>query len=243
MVETITLSIPAVDVLGEQLNLAVRQYPFEIPRVGESAEDRNRLVHQVWHELENAGLARSGRPEPEVEDALYLLSGSEVSIAAAGLLDVRAGHRLAARVVATGEVGVVGVIDGGGLRMSFLAPDELPRACADLLPDAPPGPGEPVRAVADRTRGHPADADIDGLPGLRAVTAGRKHRLGHFVVSGGRRGPRDRVPNLVWFDNERGRYCLQGERADGQDVVTCAPADKQHLAGRLASLLDRAGRS
>ncbi|GAA0511006.1 hypothetical protein GCM10011581_01060 [Saccharopolyspora subtropica] len=243
MVETITLSIPAVDVLGEQLNLTVRQYPFEFPRVGESPEDRNRLAHQVWQELESSGLARSGRPEPEVEDALYLLCSSEVSIAAAGLLDVRSGHRLAARVVATGEVGVVGVLDGRGLRLSFLAPDALPRAAADVLPDAPPGGGNPVRAVADRTKGHPSDADIDGLAELRAITSRQKFRLGHFVVSSIRRGgPRVRVPNLVWFDNDRGRYALQGERTDGQDVVTCHPADKPRIAAQLAALLDRARR-
>jgi ESX secretion-associated protein EspG len=241
MVETITLSVPAVDVLGEQLNLSVRQYPFELPRVGESTEDRNRLVHQVWHELESTGLARGGRPEPEVEDALYLLCSSEVSIAAAGLLDVRAGHRLAARVVATGEVGVVGVLDGRGLRMSFLAPDTLPSVCADLLPDAPPGGGGSVQAVADRSGGRPTDADIDGLPELRAITSGQKHRLGHFVVSGARRGgSRGRVPNLIWFDNDRGRYTLEGERADGQDIVTCRPADKPRIAAQLDALLDRA---
>ncbi|GAA4611953.1 ESX secretion-associated protein EspG [Saccharopolyspora hordei] len=239
MVETITLSIPAVDLLGEQLNLTVRQYPFELPRIGELGEDRTRLAQQVWQELESTGLARGGRPEPEVEDALYLLCSSEVSIAAAGLLDVRAGHRLAARVVATGEVGVVGVLDGRGLRMSFLAPDALPRAGADLLPDAPPGTAEAVRAVADRSGGHPADADIEGLPQLRAITSRQKFRLGHFVVSGDRRaGPR--LPNLIWFDNDQGRYVVQGERTETQDVVTCHPADKRAIAGQLAALVDRA---
>ncbi|WP_433871097.1 ESX secretion-associated protein EspG [Saccharopolyspora sp. CA-218241] len=238
MVETITLSIPAVDVLGERLNLTVRQYPFEIPHVGESAEDRDRLAHQVWSELETSGLARSGRPEPEVEDALYLLCTSEVAIAAAGLLDVRAGHRLAARVVATGEVGVVGVLDGRGLRMSFLAPDELPRACADLLPDAPKGGGAMLRAIADRSNGHPADADIEGLGELRALTSRPKFRLGHFAVTGpDGRGARRRAPGLTWFDNDLGRFALHGERVDGRDVINCGPADKKAIAGRLADLL------
>lgn len=134
MVDTITLSVPAVDVLGEQLDLDVRQYPFEIPRLGESPEERDRVVRGVHQELAAAGLGGSGRPEPEVEDALYLLSSSEISVAAAGLLDVRSGHRLAARVVATGEVGVVGLIDARGLRMSFMSPDDVAGMCADLLP-------------------------------------------------------------------------------------------------------------
>ena len=239
MVETITLSIPAVDILGERMNLPVRQYPFELPRVGESPEHRSRLEQQVWQELEMAGLARGGSVEPEVEDALYLLCSPEVSIAAAGLLDVRSGQRLAARVVATGEVGVLGQLGGRGLQINFLPPDELPAAAVGLLPEAPVGRGEVVRAVADRSHGHPADADIQGLPELRAFTARQKIRLGHFVVSGDRRaGPR--LPNLIWFDNDQGRYVVQGERTETQDVVTCHPADKRAIAGQLAALVDRA---
>ncbi|QUG99848.1 ESX secretion-associated protein EspG [Saccharopolyspora erythraea] len=240
MVETIALPVHAADVLGEQLDLNVRQYPFEIPRLGESPEDRERITNQIWGELESAGLARSGRPEPEVEDALYLLSTSEVSIAAAGLLDLRSGQRLAARVVATGEVGVVGAVEGRVLRMSFMAPDDLPRACVDLLPDAPPGQGEPVHASADRSNGPPQDADIEGLRELEAVTNRQKFRLGHFVVtSTDRRGRRGRLPALNWFDTDRGRYTLVGERADGHDVITCGPADKQRIAAQVHAMLER----
>lgn len=243
MVETITLSIPAVDVLGEQLNLNVRQYPFEIPQPGQSPEERGRMTDQVWEELEAAELASGGRPEPEVEDALYLLCSSEVSIGAAGLLDVRAGHRLAARVVATGEVGVVGLIDGRGLNMSFMAPDDLPGVCADLLPDARPGAGETVRAIAERTGGQaPPDEAIEGLREMSAFTARPKFRIGHFVLTGaGRNRRRGRLPGLTWFDTDQGRYLLMGERSpDGQDVITCGPADKPRLAEQLAGLLDRA---
>ena len=240
MVDTITLPIPAVDVLGEQLNLNVRQYPFEIPRVAETSQDRERITRQVWTDLESAGMAVSGRPEAEVEDALYLLSSSEVSIAAAGLLDVRAGHRLAARVVATGEVGVVGVIDVQGLRMNFMAPDDLPSVCVDLLPDAPAGGDEPVSARAPGSRHRPEPGD--GARALEAITSRPKYRIGHYVVtSTDRRGRRGRLPSLTWFDNDRGRYLLRGEQdQEGQDVLTCAPADKPHLASQIGGLLDRA---
>lgn len=244
MVETITLSIPAVDVLGDQLNLNVRQYPFEIPRLGQSPEERDRVVEQAWGELESAGLASGGRPEAEVEDALYLLCSSEVSIAAAGLLDVRAGQRLAARVVATGEVGVVGVIDGRGLSMSFMAPDDLPGVCVDLLPDAQRGAGDTVRASAERAgRQVPPDAEIDGLREVEVFTSRPKFRLGHFLVANSdRRGRRGRLPSLTWFDTDQGRYTLIGERSpEGHDVVTCGPADKPRIAHQIGGLLDRAG--
>lgn len=243
MVETITLSIPAVDVLGDQLNLNVRQYPFEIPRLGQSPEERGRIAEQAWNELESTGLASGGQPEPEVEDALYLLCSSEVSIAAAGLLDVRAGQRLVARVVATGEVGVVGVIDGRGLNMSFLSPEELPQACANLLPEAQPGVGKEVRAIADRSGGQvPPDAEIEGLREVEAFTTGPKFRIGHFVVSNTERGRRrGRLPGVTWFDNDRGRYALMGERSpEGWDVVTCGPADRAGIADRISDLLERA---
>lgn len=230
MVDTIALSLPAVDVLAEQLNLDVRQYPFELPRAGE----HGRGPGQVFGELEAAGLAAEGRPEPEVEDALYLLCGSELSVAAAGLLDVRSGQRLAARVVATGEVGVVGVLDGRGLRMDFLDPQDMPGVCADLLPPAAAGPGQPVRAEG---------ADAPGARELAEITGRPKSRLGHFLVTGaGRRGGRAGKPELTWFDNDLGRFTLLGETApDGLESLTCAPADRAALVERIAALLRHAG--
>ncbi|GAB2735535.1 hypothetical protein GCM10027174_05630 [Salinifilum aidingensis] len=235
MVDTITLSIPAVDVLAEQLELAVRQYPFDVPRGGE--EERARARPRVWEELERGGFARQGRTEPEVEDALYLLSGAEITVAAAGLLDASRGQRLAARVVATGEVGLVGVLGPRGLRMTFIDPERVPWACVELLPDAPAGPGERARAVADRSRGVPADEDIEGLGPLSALTAAPKTRLGHFLVtSGDDRGQRRRAGNVIWFDTARGRYALRGERGQA-DVVEAEPADRHRLAEHLAGLV------
>lgn len=74
MVETITLSIPAVDLLGEQLNLTVRQYPFELPRIGELGEDRTRLAQQVWQELESTGPARTSSSPAAAMDTSELHS-------------------------------------------------------------------------------------------------------------------------------------------------------------------------
>lgn len=239
MVDTITLSIPAVDVLAEQLELAVRQYPLDVPRGGEA--ERARARPRVWEELEHNGFARGGRPEPEVEDALYLLSGSEFAVAAAGLLDVSRGQRLAARVVATGEVGLVGLLDPRGLRMTFIDPERVPWACAELLPDAPAGPGQRARAVADRSRGVPADEDIEGLGPLSALTAAPRTRLGHFLVtSGDDRGQPRRAGNVIWFDTARGRYALWGERGQA-DVVEAEPADRQRLAEHLAGMVQHTG--
>lgn len=236
MVDTITLSIPAVDVLGEQLNLNVRRYPFELPRFADTPEERDRLVQQVWQELEGAGLAGSGRPEPEVEDALYLLSSSEIAVAAAGLLDVRNGQRLAARVVATGEVGVVGRIDARGLRMSFMAPDDVAGMCADLLPDAPPGTGESVRAPASRE-------ESEEFHALAAITGRPKFRIGHYSANAPRRRGGARRTGLTWFDNDQGRYTMRAEPSSdgpvaGTGVLVCGPADKRRIASQVSELLN-----
>lgn len=239
MVDTITLSVPAMDVLAEQLNLNIRQYPFVLPRLGESPEERRRLVEQVEAELAASGLADARGPQPEIEDALYLLCSSQVAIAAAGVLDLRTGQPLTARVVATGEVGLVGVLDGRSLRMEFLAPDDLPRACVDLLPDAPPGAGGPVRATAEDA-GAPAPEQArggaDGIQHLRGLIGRPKFRIGHFLVTtADRRGRRGRLPGLTWFDNDLGRYLLQGD-ARG---LSCLPADKGRIADQIGSLLGR----
>lgn len=247
MVDTITLSIPAVDVLGERLDLGVRQYPFEIPRLGGTPAERSRIEQQVGDELEAAGLSRAGRPEPEVEDALYLLSSSEVSVAAAGLLDVGTGQWLAARVVATGEVGVLGLITGRGLRMEFMSPENLPRVCADLLPQAPPGAGDAVSVpMASSAEGYehnaPGAAGPDGMRSMEAINGLARYRIGHYVITGtDRRGRGARLPSLVWFDTEHGRYTLFGDRSpEGVDVLTCTPVDRQRLVSQITGLLDRA---
>lgn len=245
MVSTITLPLAAVDILAEQLKLDVRQYPFDIPRFGETPEERARIAHQVRADMERFGLASAGRPEPEVEDALYLLCSSEVSVSAAGLLDVRSGRQLAARVVATGEVGVVGVLEGQSLRMTFMCPDDLPGACADLLPDAPPGAGRPVSIP--RTRGgrhgrsEPAGEPDEQIRAAEAITARPKFGVGHYVItSTDRRGRRARLPALGWLDTDRGRYTVLGERSpDGYEVITYAPAGKEQIAVRIGELLAR----
>ncbi|MGJ7908262.1 ESX secretion-associated protein EspG [Actinopolyspora sp. H202] len=245
MVDTITLSLPALDVLGEHLRLDVRRYPFEIPDVADSPAEREDVVRRVWSELETAGLAVNGRPEPEVADALYLMSSSECSIAAAGLLDVRNGQRMAARAVATGEVGVAGVITGRGLQLDFMAPETLPEVCARLLPPAPPGPGREtsvslglLRDSEHRSAGGASSGGADSSSEVEEITRLRKYRLGHFVVAGtGGDGSRFRMPTLTWFDTDRGRYTMcYGRSAEGETLV-CAPADQRGIAARLGEQL------
>ncbi|SFT44197.1 EspG family protein [Actinopolyspora lacussalsi subsp. righensis] len=244
MVDTITLSLPALDVLGEHLRLDVRRYPFEIPDIADSRAEREDVVRRVWSELETAGLAVDGRPEPEVADALYLMSSSETSIAAAGLLDVRNGQRMAARAVATGEVGVAGVITARGLQLDFMAPETLPEVCARLLPPARPGPGRET-SVSLRLLRDAEHRSAEGVSGaadspseVEEITRLHKYRLGHFVVAGtGGDGNRFRMPTLTWFDTDRGRYTMCYGRSEEDETLVCAPADQRGIAARLGEQL------
>ncbi|PRW63586.1 ESX secretion-associated protein EspG [Actinopolyspora mortivallis] len=245
MVETINLSLSAVGVLGAQLNLDVRQYPFEFPPTGGTPEERDELTRRVWAELESAGLASGGEPEPEVADALYLMCSSEVSVAAAGLLDIRGGLRLAARAVSTGEVGVVGVITAHGLRLDFMDPETLPEVCVRLLPRAPAGRGGPVRVPVEalRMRARNTGEDRDTGPTEPELLArAPKYRIGHFVVSGNE-GEASRLPGIVWFDTEHGRYSMRRVDASEGEVLDCSPVDHRGLVAQLTDSLDRVRRN
>ncbi|SDP01937.1 EspG family protein [Actinopolyspora xinjiangensis] len=234
MVDTITLSLPALDVLGEHLRLDVRRYPFEVPEVGESPAERKKLVQRVWGELETSGLAVDGRLEPEVADALYLMSSAEVSIAAAGLLDVRNGHRMAARAVATGEVGVVGVVTRRGLQLDFMAPEALPEACARLLPPAHPGAGRETSVATSPLRNRDGRTASEIPSEVEEITRLHKYRIGHFVVAGTDRADGwVRMPTLAWFDTDRGRYTMRHGGSGEDEVLICSPADQRGVAARL----------
>src|SRR5437763_115744 len=142
------------------------------------------------------------------------------------------------------------MLDGQGLRMNFMSPDDLPGVCVDLIPDAPPGVGPPVSIPVLRggrhSRGEQPGSDeqprSDGqFRTAESITARPRFRVGHYVVTGAdRRGRRARLPALGWLDTDRGRYTVLGEQgSDGHDVITYAPADKERIAALISELLGR----
>ena len=69
-----TLSMPAVDVLSQTLDVNLRQFPFEIPYFGEYQSDRKRIAKEVFVDLHRQGLIRGGDIDPGLTRALRTLS-------------------------------------------------------------------------------------------------------------------------------------------------------------------------
>ena len=82
-----SLSLAAIDLLWEQLRLGTPVRIFEVPSVGATTADRDRLRQIVLDDMASRDLAHRGRVEPEVEEAMVTLSRFQHAIDAVGILD------------------------------------------------------------------------------------------------------------------------------------------------------------
>lgn len=235
------LPLPAVDVLWELLGCCGpgdRPYPFDVPHHGGTALERGRVRSSALAELERRGLARGGRPEPEVADALRVLGrGEQPAVAAVALLDRdRDAAPLRARAVGDGHRWVLGVLDDSGLRLSWVRPAAVPVEVTALIPDCHPGPGRstvlaepPPRAESYLVGGAPRTS-----PAVEAVARRPRARIGQFSVTRGV-GP---ATCVSWFDTDLGRYLTYGGAScDGGTWTVHSPADNARLATTLGDLL------
>ncbi|MGW3469572.1 ESX secretion-associated protein EspG [Saccharopolyspora sp. NPDC000995] len=242
MLDSFTLSAEAADILGEDLRIDLRQFPFEIPHFGATIDDRARLRRDVWSGLERRRLAERGRAEPALEQALNLLHRPEISVAVTSY-DGRADAVYRARAAVAGSAGVVAVQEEQGLRIEFIDARGLSRVCVELLPDVPAGKleagtiaaagePEPERVANDEPDSWLATASISGHGGgdlrkVQKIMALPVWRVGYFMVTGGRQV---RSPAIGWRDTEEGRYSVTTRRNnDGEHWNTFGPADKARL--------------
>ncbi|KAA5832488.1 ESX secretion-associated protein EspG [Saccharopolyspora hirsuta] len=252
MIDSFTLSAESVDILGEDLQLDLRQFPFEIPHFCATLDERARLRKDVWSELERRRLADRGRAEPELEQALQLLHRPEVAVAVTSY-DGKSDAVYRARVVAAGRAGVVAVQDERGLRIEFIDVRGLARVCVGLLPEAPAGKLDAgTIAVAGEQKPQPEpNAEPDSWLGAAQPSASGRgggdmrkverimalplRSVGYFVVTGvDADGQQVRLPAISWRDTEEGRYSVTTRRNhDGQRWNTFSPADKPRLARYL----------
>ena len=77
---TFNLSVAALDILGSQLGLNLRQFPLKIPALAKSMEETRSIGNAVWRDLYQHGLARNGRLDPDVEAALVALARPQVAV-------------------------------------------------------------------------------------------------------------------------------------------------------------------
>jgi hypothetical protein len=248
-----SLSLAAVDLLWEQLRLGTPVRIFEIPSVGTTMADRDRLRQFVLDDLTARDLAHRGRLAPEVEEAIVALSGFQHAIDAVAILDDD--ERLLARAATTGRTLVLARRQDQMISFETFRPEGLVSEVVNLIGDEKPGPGRSVTFPETGT----VDAGFSGVlqpvrPQQRGYELQRRaaqtmwertrKRIGMFTVYGrDRRGREHSLPVLSWFDTEDGRYlghCRPGP--DGQRWTTYAPADSARIAQQLAGMVEAVDR-
>jgi hypothetical protein len=244
------LSLPAVDVLAQTLDVNLRQFPFDIPYFGEYQRDRVEIARQVFLDLGRRGLIRDGDVDPELTRALRTLSEYVITVGVMGTVDRT--REIYARAAAAGETGVLAVKEGESLRVELIRPTALAVTLVGLLPPMDAAPGQSVTIAVP---GGQHDSD-DIMAPIHSVRTAGEHQLrlaesylnrprtgtGFFTVSGRdrRTGLERQGGQVTWIDTDAGRYLAvsrpPGE--DGQARGTFSPADSTRLAQRLGELIE-----
>jgi hypothetical protein len=246
MTDTFTLSLAAVDILSEGLGVDCRRYPFQLPGIGDFAEDRVRIAQAVFADLARRGLVRNEKLDSAVADGLRLMARYRVAIAVMGTLDDESG--LYARVCADDDRGLLVTQEGQIFRFEFVRPESLARTAVSLLPRLRPGHGQSVTittasvATAEKPDGfsrqvRPArTASQSQMAAAQEMLRKPRTGAGYFVVSAmDSNGRETRAPGLSWLDTEEGRYMAQAHPDEGGG--TFAPADTIRLVQQLEDLM------
>jgi len=240
------LSLPAVDMLWEDLRLGGYPFPLEVRSHGETIEERVRIKTAVYADLERRGLVRSRRAEPELEDVLHLLARPTISIDAVAMLDMDA-QPTRAVAVATGRHALLVVQGELKIALTNIRETALAASIVGILPQAKAGPGVPVSLALDdlKPRGAHARPDPEHkmkLQRLGAVMQRPVIRAGEFGVTvRDPHGKATRLPGISWFDTDAGRYMNTLRAAtDGEEWLTLTPADGSRIAHRLSEELVQA---
>lgn len=253
-----SLSLAAVDLLWDQLQLGTPVRIFEVPSVGATMEDRDRLRQFVFEDLAARRLAYRGRLEPEVEESLVTLSRFQLAIDVVGMLEHD--ERLLARVASNGRSAVSARLRDQQVQFDVLRPEALLSEAVRLIGDTKPGPGRSVtfpeaeQAPPPRHRARddegfsgvfaPANPEQGGYEAERRAAQimweRPRRRIGMFTVYGrDRRGREVVTPVLSWFDTDDGRYFGQTRPGpDGKQWTTYSPADTGRISQQLAGMIN-----
>jgi hypothetical protein len=256
-----SLSLAAIDLLWEQLRLGTPVRIFEVPSVGATVADRDRLRQIVLADLAGRDLAYRGRLEPEVEQALVTLARFHHAIDAVGILDDE--ERLLARAATDGRTAVLARLRDQTVSFDTFRPPGLVPETVKLIGDEKPGPGRSVTfpepdPAADRRaslqrRRDPEEGFQGVFETIRPQSGGyelerraaqvmwerSRRRIGMFTVYGRDRAGRElHTPVLSWFDTEDGRYIGHSRPGpDGQQWTTYTPADNGRITQQLIGML------
>jgi hypothetical protein len=255
------LSLPAVDVLWEDLNLGAIPFPLEVRGHGDTTEERGRIRAAVYSQLERRGLAEGGEATAELTSVLRLLASPKISIDLVALKQLSDPQPIRAVVAARGKRAVLAVQRDLAIKVSRVRETAIVGSIVDLLPTNRSGPGQSVTLPASVLAGRPAPTPgrhrrpepDDGV--LRSVTLRSEHHnelkfvdsvMERPTVCAGsigillrdEHGKIQRLPGMGFFDTDQGRYATTVKRgSDGEDWTTLSPADNTRLAHRLAETL------
>jgi hypothetical protein len=249
---TFTLSLAAADILGQTLDVNVRQFPFEIPSFGEYERDRQHLARQVFADLDRRGLVRDGDLDPQLTRALRLLSDYAITVAVMGT--VESTREIYARAATNGEAAVLAVKDGEKFTLELIRPTALALTLVGLLPKADAGPGQSVTITQPAPQPRRTDDDYLTPVNLNRGANDQQIRLaasylnrprtgtGFFTVSGRDKwsGREIKGGGLTWLDTDVGRYLTltRPPSEDGQVRSTFSPADTARMTQQLGELIE-----
>lgn len=236
------LSLPAFEVLWEDLRVGSIPYPFEINQHGETLDERARIKAAVHQDLERRGLARRGRPEPDLEDALNLLARPELRVIAMCMPDLNQHNVVRASVVARGGYAVLVTQEDAGITLNLVQPNEIATSLANAMPPGRPGPGKLVTVPAQAFEAQQQDGfrqsvrttQNDDVRIAKQMLTGPAIGNGHFLVQMGQGRTKRDFPPVTWIDTNQGRYTNVETRAGW---FTISPADNMGLARHLGQVL------
>lgn len=251
------ISLAAMDILGEMLDVDLHVSPFDVPYVGRTSAERQQQASRVLADFDRRGLARRGRPSAEVEEALRLLGRAPVS-ASMVLASGSTREQPIARVASNGQFAVFAVQSGQSLQVRSVRPAAVVSALISLVRDAQPIRGRSVtfpqaKAAPPTRRREAADEDSRGfMEQVRAPKTGYdkerhlaelmaqrpRRRAGMVTILHRNRSGRElRDAPLVWHDTDIGRYMIYKTiELGGEEWLTYAPADNSRIAHQLELL-------
>jgi hypothetical protein len=233
----------------------VRHIVLDVPSPGATHTERAELVAEVWTNLHSRRIAKSDRDrlDAEVAGVLGLLRRPERSI------DVRiwADRSIRAQACATGEAGVLAIVDDDLVELTPIRGSALADAAVSVAGDGPPGEGcsvslphDLLREASDVAGQHNPQVFLDELRVL-GVGFGDATEVVRMADGMGMRGQfgaertsaqdfrTERADRVVAFhDTPSGRYLhVVRPSGDGRLWSTIAPADNARVAAYVQELL------
>ena len=250
-----SLSLAAMDLLWDQLQLGTPVRIFEVPSVGETMADRDRIRGIVLEDLAGRNLAYRGRLEPEVEEALVTLGRFRTAVEVVAMLEDK--EKVLARFASNGRTAVSANLVDQSVRFETLRPESVLAEAVKLIGDEKPGPGRSVTFPETQPSPPRRRRQDEGFSGVfdeqpdvdnyqrerraaQTMWERPRKRIGMFTVYGRDRAGRELpLPVLSWFDTDEGRYLGHLRPGpDGRRWTTYSPADTARITQQLAGMLN-----